>query len=71
MVRYTREEVLHVSQVLKNKYDYPELWLNHCTDKLPIPFVEKTPAFDIIKEDYGEDKVKKCFVGTRLNFECS
>jgi 7,8-dihydropterin-6-yl-methyl-4-(beta-D-ribofuranosyl)aminobenzene 5'-phosphate synthase len=69
MVSYTREEVLHVSEVLKEKYDYPDLFLNHCTDKLPIPFVKKTPAFDIIKEVYGADKVNKCYVGTKLSFE--
>lgn len=71
MVSYTREEVLHVSEVLKNKYDYPDLYLNHCTDKLPIPFVKKTPAFNIIREDFGKDKVKKCYIGTKLTFDCN
>lgn len=69
MVSYSEEEVLHVSELLKSKYDYPDLYLNHCTDKLPIPFVKKTKAIDIIKEDYGAEKVKKCFVGTKLVFE--
>ena len=71
MVRYTEEEVLHVAEQLKSKYDYPDLYLNHCTDKLPIPFAKKTKAFDILLDIYGEKKVSKCFVGTRYSFECN
>ena len=48
MVSYTEEEVLHVSTVLKTDFEQPDLFLNHCTDKLPVPFKTKTKAFDII-----------------------
>ncbi|PLX12740.1 MAG: hypothetical protein C0598_05530, partial [Marinilabiliales bacterium] len=71
MVSYSPEEVLHVIITLKKKYDNPDLFLNHCTDKLPIPFVKKTKAFDIVRENQAEGKVEKCYVGTKLTYECN
>lgn len=70
MVRYTEEEVMHVADQFENVYDFPDLYLNHCTDKLPIPFVKKTKAIDILKKRFGKEKVKHCYVGTKINFEC-
>lgn len=70
MVSYSEEDVLYVSDVLKNDYKVPDLYLNHCTDKLPIPFAKKTKAFDIIKNYYVNGLVEKCWVGTKLVFEC-
>ena len=71
MVRYTPQEVIHVANQLKNVYDYPDLYLNHCTDKLPIPFTKKTKTIDILKKRFGQEKVKNCFVGTEITFECN
>ena len=70
MVRYTEKEVKHVADQFENVYDYPDLYLNHCTDKLPIPFVKKTKAIAILKERFGKEKVKNCYVGTKITFEC-
>jgi 7,8-dihydropterin-6-yl-methyl-4-(beta-D-ribofuranosyl)aminobenzene 5'-phosphate synthase len=70
MVRHTYQEVMHVADQLENVYGGPDLYLNHCTDKLPIPFIKKTKAIDILKERFGKDKVKNCYVGTKITFEC-
>jgi len=70
MVRYTHQEVMHVADQLENVYDCPDLYLNHCTDKLPLPFTKKTKTIDILKERFGQGKVKKCYVGTKITFEC-
>lgn len=70
MVRYTKEEVMHVADQFENEYDYPDLYLNHCTDKLPIPLVKKTKAIDILRKRFGREKVKNCYVGTKITFEC-
>ena len=70
MVRYSGDEVIHVANQLENKYGYPDLFLNHCTDKFPFLFVKKTKAIDILKMEFNEAKVKKCFVGTEISFEC-
>jgi len=70
MVSYTPQEVLHVADKLENLYDCPDLYLNHCTDKMPNPFMKKTKTLDILKGRFGEEKVKKCNVGTKIIFEC-
>ena len=71
MVRYTPQEVIHVANQLENVYDCPDLYLNHCTDKLPIPFIKKTKTIDILKKRFGQEKVKNCYVGTKITFECN
>lgn len=68
MVRFTEAEVLHVAMQLKDAFDYPDLYLNHCTDKLPVPFVRKTKAIDILKKHYGAPKVHHCRVGNTVEF---
>ncbi|MBD3191761.1 MAG: MBL fold metallo-hydrolase [Candidatus Heimdallarchaeota archaeon] len=68
MVRYTKEEVLETGKQLTQKFDDPELYLNHCTDKLPVKILKMTPTIDILREKYGKNKVKNCCVGTRLTF---
>ncbi len=70
MVRYTEEEVKHVADQFENLYDLPDLYLNHCTDKLPIPLVKKTKSIDILKKRFAKEKVKNCYVGTKITFEC-
>jgi 7,8-dihydropterin-6-yl-methyl-4-(beta-D-ribofuranosyl)aminobenzene 5'-phosphate synthase len=71
MVRYTPQDVIHVANQLENVYDCPDLYLNHCTDKLPIPFMKKTKTIDILKKRFGQEKVKNCYVGTKITFECN
>jgi len=71
MVRYTPQEVEYVADQLENLYDYPDLYLNHCTDKLPVPFMKKTKTIDILRKRFGQEKVKNCFVGTKITFECN
>ena len=71
MIRYTPQEVIHVANQLENVYDYPDLYLNHCTDKLPIPFIKKTKVIDILKKRFGQEKVKNCYVGTKITFDCN
>ncbi|MCT4566478.1 MAG: MBL fold metallo-hydrolase [Maledivibacter sp.] len=70
MVSYTHQQVMHVGDILENTYDLPDLYLNHCTDKMPAPFTKKTKTIDILKKRFGEEKVKKCNVGTKITFEC-
>jgi 7,8-dihydropterin-6-yl-methyl-4-(beta-D-ribofuranosyl)aminobenzene 5'-phosphate synthase len=70
MVRYTPQQVIHVANQLENLYDCPDLYLNHCTDKMCIPFIKKTKTIDILKKRFGQEKVKKCNVGTKITFEC-
>lgn len=69
MVRYSEDDVKYVASKLENKYDNPNLYLNHCTDYFPDPFVKKTKATDILRKELGKDKVKDCFVGTEIQFE--
>lgn len=71
MVHYTPQEVMHAADQLENLYDCPDLYLNHCTDKLPIPFIKKTKVIDILKKRFGEEKVKNCYEGTKITFECN
>ncbi|MBN2716059.1 MAG: MBL fold metallo-hydrolase [Deltaproteobacteria bacterium] len=68
MVRHTPEEVSHVATQLQMKYDSPHLYLNHCTDKLPVPFVRKTKTIQILKKIYDAQKVRDCRVGTSFEF---
>jgi len=56
MVRYTPQEVIHVANQLENVYDCPDLYLNHCTDKLPIPFIKKPKQLIFLKNDLDKKK---------------
>jgi 7,8-dihydropterin-6-yl-methyl-4-(beta-D-ribofuranosyl)aminobenzene 5'-phosphate synthase len=69
MVRYSEDEVKYVAAQLVNTFDNPDLYLNHCTDCFPDPFVRKTQATAILKKELGPDKVKECCVGTEIRFE--
>ena len=69
MVRFSEEEVNYVADVLEREYGLPDLYLNHCTDNMPIPLIKKTPVTKILKKRFGEEKVKTCEVGTKLQFE--
>jgi len=69
MVRYSVDDVKYVANKLKNEYDNPDLYLNHCTDYFSDPFVKKTKATDILKKELGVEKVKDCFVGSVIKFE--
>jgi len=68
MARYSEEEVLETAEEFKNKFDDPNLYLNHCTDKLPYFFMKSTKAIDILQSKYGEEKINPCYVGTQLNY---
>jgi 7,8-dihydropterin-6-yl-methyl-4-(beta-D-ribofuranosyl)aminobenzene 5'-phosphate synthase len=69
MFRYSEDDVKHVASMLKSNFDNPDLYLNHCTDFFPDPFVKKINATTILKEELGTDKIKDCFVGTMIEFE--
>ena len=72
MVRFSKQEVSEVADILEQQYESPNLYLNHCTDKLPKPLsfvVKKTKATEILRERFGDEKVKVCPVGTKLTFE--
>ncbi|MFO8235984.1 MAG: MBL fold metallo-hydrolase [Bacteroidales bacterium] len=68
MVRFSEDEVKYVATKLKSEYNNPDLYLNHCTDYFPDPFVKKTKATDILRKELGPDKIKDCFVGTVIEF---
>ena len=68
MVRYTKEDVLATAEKLIIEFDDPDLYLNHCTDKLPIALMKATKTIAILREKYGKDKIKNCYVGTKLTF---
>lgn len=68
MVRYEEEEVLSTAEKLISEFDDPDLYLNHCTDKLPLKLMKTTKTIDILRAKYGKDKIKNCFVGTTLKF---
>ena len=68
MVRYEEEEVLSTAEKLISKFDDPDLYLNHCTDKLPLKLMKTTKTIDILRAKYGSDKIKNCYVGTKLKF---
>ena len=69
MVRYSEEDVKSVASKLEGEYDNPNLYLNHCTDYFPDPFVKKTKATNILRKELEKDKIKDCFVGTEIQFE--
>ncbi len=69
MVRFSIDEVERVADVLEKEYGLPDLYLNYCTDNLPIPLIKKTPVTKILKKRFGDEKVKTCCVGTELTFE--
>lgn len=69
MVRYSVQEVIETGETLKSTFNYPKLWLNHCTDQLPFKFLKTTPALNILSESYGKDKVHKFYAGAHLSFE--
>ncbi|MCF2141145.1 MAG: MBL fold metallo-hydrolase [Candidatus Lokiarchaeota archaeon] len=68
MVRYSPKEVEDVASILKNEFGNPMLYLNHCTDHLPLPVKNRTPILQILKSYVGEDHVNPCYVGTKLSF---
>lgn len=68
MVRFEEEEVLSTAEKLISEFDDPDLYLNHCTDKLPLKLLKTTKTIDILRAKYGPDKIKNCYVGTKLKF---
>jgi len=69
MARYTEEEAIETGRKLVNEFDNPNLYLNHCTDQLPYKFMKKTKALDILRTNFGEKKIKPCYVGTKISFQ--
>ncbi len=68
MVRYQIDEVLATAEKFAKEFDDPDLYLNHCTDKLPVFLLKTTKTIDILREKYGEAKIKNCYVGSKLTF---
>ncbi|MHA2073975.1 MAG: MBL fold metallo-hydrolase [Candidatus Hodarchaeales archaeon] len=54
---------------LEQKFNTPDLNLNHCTDNFPFPLGRKTQGTKILKNRFGDDKVKICTVGTSFIFQ--
>jgi 7,8-dihydropterin-6-yl-methyl-4-(beta-D-ribofuranosyl)aminobenzene 5'-phosphate synthase len=69
MVRFSKEEVDQVANVLEKDYGIPDLYLNHCTDNFPLPLENKTPVTEILKQKFGTVKVQTCTVGTEFIYE--
>lgn len=71
MVRYKPDEVKYVADELENRYDNPQLFLNHCTEEFPMPLVKKTKAIKILRDILGSEIVHHCNVGCRNSFTIS
>jgi 7,8-dihydropterin-6-yl-methyl-4-(beta-D-ribofuranosyl)aminobenzene 5'-phosphate synthase len=68
MTRFSKDEVKYVASRLVSEYDNPDLYLNHCTDYFPDPFVNRIKATDVLRKEIGNDKIRDCFVGTVIEF---
>ncbi len=68
MARYTPEEVQATGKLIKNQFDFPDLYLNHCTDNLPMKFLHATQAISILEQNYSHEKVHPCYTGTKLSY---
>lgn len=68
MARYSEDEVEKTGQILKEKFDSPILYLNHCTDRLPLKIIKATPSVDILKGCYEAADVERCFTGSKYTF---
>ncbi len=60
MRNFKDEDLKEVGNVLEEKYGLPDLYFNHCSGKNTIKY---------FKDRFGENKVKPCLVGTKLQFE--
>lgn len=69
MVRYSEEEVLATGHIIIEKFDNPDLYINHCTDKLPSKLLKMTPARKILRKEFGKDRIQDCNVGTLLKYD--
>ncbi|MHA1454337.1 MAG: MBL fold metallo-hydrolase [Promethearchaeota archaeon] len=69
MVRYSKEDVIATGKKFIEEYDDPILYLNHCTDKLPVKILPQTKTIDILKENFGSEKIKTCYVGTKITYD--
>lgn len=69
MANYSKEEVLKTGEIFVNKFDNPDLYMNHCTDKLPVKLLKTTKVIDILREKYGEKKIKNCYVGSKITYK--
>lgn len=69
MVRYTPDEIGKTAALFKTEFGEPELYLNHCTDKLPSKLLPQTKTLEILPTVYDPSKVHACLVGTKLTFE--
>lgn len=70
LVRFSKAEVMAVARVLEEQYGTPILYLNHCTDQIPIPFVRKTKGTELLKQRFGSEVVRNCHVGTQITYTC-
>ena len=59
MMIFSKKDLNHISEILKNEYDTPELYLNHCSGENTIKF---------FKENYASGMVHDIHVGDSLSF---
>ncbi len=69
MVRWSKDEVIQAGKRFINEFDDPDLYLNHCTDHLPVKILPQTKSIDILREKFNPDKIKTCYVGSRVQFD--
>ena len=60
MMEYSEKDVERVGDVLEKTYGTPELYLNHCTGQ---------KAIEQLRDRFGPDVVRDCFVASELTFE--
>lgn len=60
MRNFKDEDLKKVGNVFEENYGLPDLYFNHCSGKNTLKY---------FKDRFGEEKVKPCLVGTRLQFE--
>jgi 7,8-dihydropterin-6-yl-methyl-4-(beta-D-ribofuranosyl)aminobenzene 5'-phosphate synthase len=61
MILFSKKKLREVANILKEKYDTPLLYLNHCTGYKKIKLLRELLGFEI---------VKPCLAGTELQFSC-
>jgi 7,8-dihydropterin-6-yl-methyl-4-(beta-D-ribofuranosyl)aminobenzene 5'-phosphate synthase len=60
MAEYTTQEIAHVADILEGDYDFPDLYLCHCTGN---------NAITQLKEKFGASKVHYFPAGKEIQFE--
>jgi 7,8-dihydropterin-6-yl-methyl-4-(beta-D-ribofuranosyl)aminobenzene 5'-phosphate synthase len=69
MARFTPDEVKETAAAFRAEFDNPRLYLNHCTQELPLKLMKQTPAIGILADELDPDRVREMLVGEKLEFE--